>query len=61
MAELLAAARSVLGRSVHMTGSGSTLFVPTVGAGEYVFKDIRDEFSLVHERCPLFRGFTLSC
>jgi len=61
MGEVLAAARSVLGGAVHMTGSGSTLFVVTSGAGNYVFPDIRDEFVVVHQRCPLFRGFTLRC
>lgn len=61
MGEAIAAARSVLRGAVHMTGSGSTLFVPVACGGDYAFKDIRDEFSLVHERCRLFRGFTLSC
>jgi hypothetical protein len=31
------------------------------GAGNWVYPDIRDEFSRMHERCPLFRGFTLNC
>jgi len=61
MGEVLVAARSVFAGAVHLTGSGSTLFVATSGAGNWVYPDIRDEFSLVHERCPLFRGFTLSC
>jgi 4-diphosphocytidyl-2-C-methyl-D-erythritol kinase len=61
MGECLAAARSVFGGAVHMTGSGSTLFVPTSGAGNWVFPDVRDEFGDVERRCRLFRGFTLNC
>jgi hypothetical protein len=55
MGEALAAARSACGPLVHMTGSGSTLFVPEV------FVDIRTEFALARERCSRFRGFTMDC
>jgi len=55
LGEALEAAREVLGGLVHMTGSGSTLFVPEV------FVDIRHEFSLARARCAHFRGFTMDC
>ena len=55
LAEVLGAARAILGDLVHMTGSGSTLFVPEV------FVDIRHEFSLARKRCAHFRGFTMDC
>lgn len=53
LAEALAAARDACGPIVHMTGSGSTLFVPDV------FRDIRAEFTRAQESFRRFRGFTL--
>jgi 4-diphosphocytidyl-2-C-methyl-D-erythritol kinase len=55
LAEALEAARAACGPLVHMTGSGSTLFVPDV------FRDIRTEFTRAQERFRGFRGFTLWC
>jgi 4-diphosphocytidyl-2-C-methyl-D-erythritol kinase len=55
LGEALAAARAACGDLVHMTGSGSTLFVPEV------FADVRRELSRARERCEHFRSFTLDC
>jgi 4-diphosphocytidyl-2-C-methyl-D-erythritol kinase len=55
MGEALAAARSVFGGAVHMTGSGSTLFV--VGPDD----DFAARFAAVRARCGLFRGVTARC
>lgn len=55
LAEALGAARSACGSIVHMSGSGSTLFVPDV------FADIRTEFTAAQKCCRDFRGFTLWC
>jgi 4-diphosphocytidyl-2-C-methyl-D-erythritol kinase len=52
MAEALDAARAVYGPLVHLTGSGSTMFVVAPAA------DFEGRFADLEARCALFRGFT---
>ncbi len=55
LGEALAAARAEFGPLVHVTGSGSTMFV--VGPGD----DFAARFAALRARCPLFGGFTARC